>query len=116
MFRYVYALETRSMSDGIEPVLKLTPSLSKYSAKMPCVPLLDSSEQDAEMDASSDALSSILDTGLIAPSKRIARRECWRGCIPVTNTALDHDASSVSKPVLRPQFFPQLPSFEPQEA
>ena len=48
------------MSDGIEPVLKLTPSLSKYSAKMPCVPLLDSSEQDAEMDASRAALPPFL--------------------------------------------------------
>ena len=44
------------MSDGIEPVLKLTPSLSKNSAKIPCVPLLDSSEHEAEIVASSDAL------------------------------------------------------------
>ena len=46
----------RSISEGIDPVLKLTPSLSKNSAKIPCVPLLDSSEQEADIDASSDAL------------------------------------------------------------
>ena len=48
------------MREGIEPVLKLTPSLSKYSAKIPCVPLLDSSVQEAEIVASKDALPAFL--------------------------------------------------------
>ena len=50
----------RSMREGMEPVLKLTPSLSKYSAKIPCVPLLDSSVQEAEIVASSEALPAFL--------------------------------------------------------
>ena len=82
---------------------------------MPCVPLLDSSEQDAEMDASTAALPPFLTSvwyfhANASPAERVGT-VAFQYRIP-----LDHDASSVSNPEFLPQFRPQSPSLDPQEA
>ena len=95
--------------------MKLTPSLSKNSAKIPWVPLLPSSEHVAEMDASTEALPAFFVEVLLIHSKLSVEERVGKVAFQCL-IPLDQALSAVSNPVFFAQFAPQFPSFEPQEA
>ena len=103
------------MSDGIDPVLKLTPSLSKYSASIPGVPFPGSWEHWAETEASKAEAPSFLTSVCVDHSKESPEESVGK----VESQCLDpleYAESDVSNPPFGSQFEPQLPSFEPQDA